>query len=86
MSINITDIHFVGTWKYTCQNTECVCKVSIYMPTNTQINDRNIYRDNVTISTCNHGFHNECYKSLSHCPFDNTELVHENKEKVYIVG
>jgi hypothetical protein len=86
MSLNITDIKFVGTWKYTCTNTECICKQSIYLPTINQINNRNIFSDNITINNCGHGFHKDCFNSMNNCPYDNTELVRENKDTVYVIS
>ena len=58
--IKINSIDLVGTWKYTSSNKDCICGHSIQFPTKSQIEKKNMFRNNVIIGNCSHGFHEEC--------------------------
>jgi hypothetical protein len=74
-SIELNSIQFVGTWKYNCKNTECVCKRPLYMPTVEEVEKKNINTNNVVIGECGHGMHHSCIESYTKtyngmCPLD----------------
>ncbi len=71
--IKVNSIDLVGTWKYTSVNTDCICKRSLQLPTENQINKKNIFRNNIVIGECNHGFHNECIYNKTVCNFCPTD-------------
>ena len=74
-TITIKEINIVGTWKYTCSNTDCVCKRPLYMPTLTEIENKNINVNNVVFGECGHGMHQSCIDAYLKtydgiCPLD----------------
>ena len=83
VQIKINSIDFVGTWKYTSSNTECVCKRQLYLPTINEIENKNINLNNVVIGECGHGLHTECLESYlktydGMCPFDKLKWSSKN--------
>jgi hypothetical protein len=83
VQIKINSIDFVGTWKYTCSNTECICKRQLYLPTINEIENKNINLNNVVIGECGHGLHTECLESYlkaydGMCPFDKLKWSSKN--------
>jgi len=73
--IKINSIDLIGTWKYTSVNTDCICGRSLQLPTTSQIEKKNIYRNNIVFGECNHAFHEECInkhqqKQCPVCIFD----------------
>jgi len=74
-SITLKNIDLVGCWNYASKNTECVCNRSLQLPTATQIENKNIYRNDIVFGECGHGFHTECINSYTRtygpmCPHD----------------
>jgi hypothetical protein len=68
--IKINSIDLVGTWKYTSSNKDCICGHSLQFPTKSQIEKKNMFRNNVIIGNCSHGFHEECInkQTIVKCP------------------
>ncbi len=80
--IKINSIDLVGTWKYTASNKECLCNRSLQFPTTSQIEKKNIFRNNVVFGECNHAFHEECINkhiktNNNLCPIDNLIWLHK---------
>jgi hypothetical protein len=71
--IKVNSIDLVGTWNYSSINKDCSCKRSLQLPTESQINKKNIIRNNVVIGECNHGFHDECMHNKFVCEFCPTD-------------
>jgi hypothetical protein len=63
--IKINSIDLVGTWTYIGYNKDCLCGHSLQFPTKSQIEKKNMYRNNVVIGYCGHGFHEECINNKS---------------------
>jgi len=74
IKLTIDKMRVVATWEYATENSDCaLCHRDLMMPI--VMNDANQprYVGDVTIGSCNHGFHSSCIKSwLSHgnanCP------------------
>lgn len=78
--IQILNINLVATWDYETNNKECVCNRSLHLPTVNQIENKNIYRNDITFGECGHGFHTECINSYlktynNMCPHDRLPFI-----------
>jgi hypothetical protein len=86
--INITDLELVALWNYNSKNKECICNRSLHLPTLTQIENNNIYRNDITFGKCGHAFHTECINSYlktynNMCPYDRLPFEKsENNSKI----
>ena len=74
-NIKVTDLELVASWNYNSKNKDCVCNRSIHLPTATQVEKKNLYRNDITFGECGHAFHTECLHSYlkiynNMCPFD----------------
>lgn len=74
-TIDIQHIDIVSSWDYISKNKECVCNRSLHLPTVNQIENRNIYRNDITFGECGHAYHTECINSYlktynNMCPCD----------------
>jgi hypothetical protein len=83
VQIKVNSFNFVGTWRYSCSNTECICKRELYLPTANEIETKNINLDNVVFGECGHGLHRSCLESYlkaydGMCPFDKLKWSSKN--------
>jgi len=92
ISIDLLSIQIVGTWKYKCKNTECVCNRALYLPTSDEIDKKNIVSNNIIIGECGHGMHQQCIEAYTKtyngmCPIDRLEWIPQknNTAKYHIV-
>jgi hypothetical protein len=75
-TINIKNLNIVASWDYTSTNKDCVCKRSLHLPTISQIEKKNLYRNDIVFGECGHGMHSECISNYIKengciCPIDN---------------
>lgn len=73
--IKINSIDLVGTWAYTCVNKECLCGSSLQFPTKSQIEKKNMFRNNILIGECGHAFHEQCINKQSKNKCPNCEVI-----------
>jgi len=93
-NIKITDLELFATWKYNSKNTNCICGRTLCLPTVSQIEKKNIYRDDITFGECGHAFHTECINSYlktnnNMCPYDRLPFIKseiKNKIKYNIIN
>lgn len=73
VKLSLSKLHVVATWKYKCENQECmICHKDLMLPV--QESRTNKIDSDVTIGTCNHGFHTVCIntwlsKKIISCPY-----------------
>lgn len=90
-TINIKNVDIVATWDYTSKNKDCICNKSLHIPTENEMNNKLINRDNIIFGECGHAFHRECINEYINknniCPNDRLDFTIKkiNKEEYKIV-
>jgi hypothetical protein len=82
-TIKVNDINLIATWNYTSVHSECVCKRSLHLPTVNQVENKNIYRNDIVFGECGHGMHSECLDNYMKvygkmCPIDKLPWKQQN--------